>query len=164
MSRRSRLDSNFRLIARLYPGVHTVYGPYLSKDGRYRVVLYDGTRRITRQYAKLKMELKLKRRLHEHNETVDHWDGNTRNDRQSNLRLVARKQHCIDDALHIVPINMPCAYCGTVFTLSQNQRNARAQSKSGPFCSRSCTGKANSRGLQNIRAPMKKRYVRGKHR
>ena len=142
MSRRSRLDSNFRLIARLYPGVHTVYGPYLSKDGRYRVVLYDGTRRITRQYAKLKMELKLKRRLHEHNETVDHWDNNKKNDRYSNLRLLTRSEHAKQDAMRIEPILGNCKWCDSQFVLSKAQLDRYNDNKAGPFCSFSCRGKA----------------------
>ena len=147
MSRRKRLDRNMATISQLYPNVHTVYGPYLGKDGRYRVVLYDGTRRITRQYAKLKMEIKLGRRLHEHDETVDHFDDNKRNDRYSNLRILPRGKHASEDALRRDPVTGQCKWCATWFLLSREQLAPRNATKPGPYCSPSCRGKGNMVGL-----------------
>ncbi len=40
----------------LYPEFSNIYGPYLRRDGRRTVVLYDGERRSSRQLAKVRLE------------------------------------------------------------------------------------------------------------
>lgn len=163
MRRRERLDRNMNLVSYLYPGVHTVYGPYLGKDGRYRVVLYDGSRRMTRQYAKLKMELKLERRLHEHKETVDHFDNNKQNDRFSNLRILPRGEHARQDALRRDPVLDNCKWCDGWFILTRQQLEPRNQTKSGPYCSPSCRGSGIAAGKTG-RKKQHRTYSSKKHR
>lgn len=91
--RRDFLLRNQNLIGVLYPELK-IYGPYLSKDGRYRVVFSNGSTKVTRQYAKVKMEIKLERRLAA-NETVDHKNENKKDDRYSNLQLLTRRENVV---------------------------------------------------------------------
>jgi hypothetical protein len=72
----------------LYGQGYKVYGPYKRKqDGRKIVIVYDGLTRIAKQYAKVKLEIKLGRLLSSKDE-VDHIDGRKNNDRFSNLQLL----------------------------------------------------------------------------
>jgi hypothetical protein len=148
------------LISRVYNGIHTVYGPYNnSTDGRYRVVLYDGSRRITRQYSKLKMEIKLGRRLG-FNETVAHLDDNFHNDRYSNLRVIGRIKHVKLDVIRVKRKKLNCIWCDKLFrpTNDQNRR------KAGPFCGRLCTGQYGANvqngGSKLDKKPIIKRYYK----
>lgn len=139
IERRKRfIARNHNVIVSLYPNTRKVYGPYLAKDSRYRVVLYDGKRRITRQYAKLKMEVKLERRIFEP-ETVDHDDQNTRNDKYSNLVLRDRVTHAKLDAKRVKKSVLKCIWCKSKFKGKPRKRGA-----AGPFCSRTCTGQYGS--------------------
>jgi hypothetical protein len=81
-----------RQILKLYTEFHTVYGKYKRKDGRKIVILYNGEKRSARQYAKVKLEIKIKRRLRK-NEEVDHKDNNFRNDKFSNLQVLTGSQN-----------------------------------------------------------------------
>jgi hypothetical protein len=147
MTRKKWLDKHVKIISRLYNGIHTVYGPYIAKDGRRRVVIYDGHRRITRQYAKIKMEIRLNRRLIQ-NETVDHIDRNILNDDYGNLQVLDRSTHSRKDALKVrVKSKHKCVWCNQIIPLiTESQRNERT--KAGPFCSRSCAGSYGA-ALQN---------------
>jgi len=138
LKRKKRIKNNMDTIRSLYRGVQKVYGPYNnSSDGRYRVVLYDGKNRITRQYAKLKMEIKLGYRLGE-DDTVAHLDDNFHNDRYSNLAVIPRADHANLDAVRRKVTKAPCCQCGKVFTLTRYQIGNTG--KAGPFCSRKCSG------------------------
>lgn len=80
-------------ILKLYPRYHTVYGPYLRKnDNRKIIILYDGNKRSARLLAKVKLEVKLGRRLTK-NETVDHKDEISTNDKFSNLQVLSRRKN-----------------------------------------------------------------------
>ena len=139
MTRREWLLANSNLIGSLYPNTRKLYGPYKSvKDSRWRVVIYDGRLRRTRQYAKIKMEVKLERRLGP-NETVDHIDRNVTHDRYSNLRVIPRKQHAEEDALRQKQQIGKCVQCKKKFELTRNQIGT-CRNKAGPFCSRKCSG------------------------
>lgn len=85
---------------KLYGTNLVVYGPYKRKqDGRRIVVIYDGTRRITKLYAKVKLEIKIGRILSK-DETVDHIDKNPFNDKFSNLRMLSREKNARRSALN----------------------------------------------------------------
>lgn len=134
---------NYNLLVYLYPNTRCFYGPYLGKDKRYRVVIYDGVNRQTRQYAKLKMEIKLERRIEEP-ETVDHFNGNTRDDRYDNLQVLFRKEHIKKDVLRRPHLKLSCPLCNKTFEPSRNQiSNVNNRKSSGPFCSRVCAAKYN---------------------
>ena len=65
-----------------------IHGPYLRKDGRKHVcIVHADGRKQTRSYPRLLLEQKLGRPL-ESWETVDHVDGNFRNDSPENLRVL----------------------------------------------------------------------------
>lgn len=139
--RREFLLRNHNLLLNLYPNTIKIYGPYLGKDSRYRVVFYDGSKRQTRQYAKIKMEVKLERRIEEP-ETVDHKDRNTRNDRYSNLQILLKSEHCRKDVLRRPVLRCICPICEKEFEANQNQvTNANWRKTAGPFCSRQCVSK-----------------------
>lgn len=164
-SRREWLLDKQHILNKLYNGVERVYGPYLSKDQRYRVVLHSRKGKTTKQFSKIKMEVILGRRLGP-DETVDHKDNNTKNDRRKNLRVLDRSEHIKQDALRRRLIKLPCVFCGTVFTLTRDQIPKR-EGKAGPFCSRTCSGKYGAsvqNGAQRLgRDVPKPTYHRIKH-
>jgi hypothetical protein len=127
-------------ILTLYTEYDRVYGPYLRKsDGRRILSLSKiGTKGSTaKQYGRFLLEIKLNRRLSK-NETVDHIDGDFTNDNSDNLQLLTRVENSAKSAIRAKDIIGNCKWCKGEFTLSRNQRKCRY---SGPFCSRSCSGK-----------------------
>lgn len=121
-----------------------VYGPYTAKDGRRRVVireaLPDGTFvNETRSYPKYLVECALSEPL-ESNQTVDHVDRNFTNDDPWNLKVINLLAHTTLDAKRVRVEEVNCPMCGTLFTPTKNQRNARDHNRAGPFCSRKCSG------------------------
>lgn len=128
----------------IYENVLKSFGPYLGKDGRYRIILKlnNGSNK-TVSYPKYLMELHLGRYLEE-NETIDHIDGNPLNNDLSNLRVIDRKEHAYNDAIRNDKLIVTCAYCGKSFEIDGNKlynRNRTDRHQSGYFCSRSCSGK-----------------------
>lgn len=154
--RQNFLRRNHNLIVSLYPHTQRIYGPYLGKDGRYRVVLYDGNKRRTRQYSKIKMEIKLERLINEP-ETVDHDNGNKRDDRYENLVLRNRSDHAKLDAIRRKPKKVKCAWCDTKFIISRHQTSKRSNNSAGPFCSRSCSSSYNA-NKKNTGPILRKKY------
>ena len=71
----SNLSSPTKHIQKLYPACKKIYGPYLRKDGRLVIVLYDGVKRTAKQASRIIMEVHLGRVL-DPSETVDHIDRN----------------------------------------------------------------------------------------
>lgn len=70
-----------------------VYGPYLAKDNRKRVViLHDDGTRTTKSYPRVLLEAVLGRELLP-DETVDHIDGDCTNDSLENLRILSRAEN-----------------------------------------------------------------------
>lgn len=55
------------------------------------------------------MELHINKYLDE-DDTVDHIDGNIKNNDISNLRILKRKEHCKQDVLRIKDIVVKCCY------------------------------------------------------
>lgn len=126
-------------ILQLYPGYHTVYGPYLRKDGRKIIVLYDGEKRTAKQYARIKIEVYLERRLTK-KEEVDHKDNDYTNDHLKNLQVLSKSDN-IRKSRTLNKLKVKCVWCGGSFVLTYEQRKARSKKKAGPFCGRSCSGK-----------------------
>lgn len=77
-------------LQKLYPK-SVVYGPYIRKqDGRAMCVLVTASgKKLTKLYAKFKLEIKLGRKL-TRNDCVDHKDEDKTNDKFSNLQLLTR--------------------------------------------------------------------------
>ena len=128
----------------IYENVIKTNGPYLGKDGRYRIILKfnDGTKKGM-SYPKYLMEMHLERYL-EKDETVDHIDGKPLNNELSNLRGLNRQEHCSNDCIRNNSIIVTCTYCGKTFEIEGNKinsRNRRDRHQSGYFCSRRCSGK-----------------------
>ena len=123
-----------------------LYGPYLRYDGREHVVLVhkDG-RKQTVSYPKYLWETMIGRYLQD-DETVDHIDRNPLNNDVSNLQILKRSEHCKLDARHTIAQTFVCDICGLTFELSGRKLNDavhnRRNGKAGPYCSRSCAGKA----------------------
>lgn len=121
--------------ADLYGPSFKVYGPYRRKDGRKIVILYDGVKRSGRQYARIKLEIKLGRFLGP-DEEVDHKDGNFRNDKFRNLQLLSstknRKKQQVQ--LYGKPVKLYCAYCSTFVLKVYSKKRVRTR-----FCSHSCS-------------------------
>lgn len=122
-------------VLNLYPEFHEVYGPYLRSDGRRVVIMYDGVKRSSRQYAKVVLEVKLGRRL-VGDETVDHEDEDKTNDEPGNLRVLPS---AINSSLGASRPKQyaECATCTTTFELTRDQRTSRNKDKK-KFCSREC--------------------------
>lgn len=85
-------DNDKNKVLELYPEFNKLYGPYLQKDGRKRVVLFDGERRSSRLLAKVLLEVKLGRRLTPE-ETVDHRDEDASNDDPDNLQSLTQSDN-----------------------------------------------------------------------
>ena len=130
----------------LYPGFHTVYGPYSRPDGRLHVILIGSDLkgnqiRRTVSYPKLLVEINLGKRLLD-NETIDHQDRDSNNNNLSNFVVRPRSEHVSLDATRIFVENVNCCYCDKSFMPSISQiKNRSAQNTSGPFCSSQCSGK-----------------------
>lgn len=124
-----------------------IYGPYLRKDGRKHVIIYDGKRRQTMSYPKWLMEQKLGRFLGVE-ETIDHRDRDFTNDAPTNLRIRERKEHARVDAWYARHVAQFCIWCGKQLIRRRNhiRRNAK-QKKAGPFC-KCCAGRYGAQ-LQN---------------
>lgn len=130
-----------------------IYGPYLGKDKRLRIIVkFSNGTKTTVSYPKYLMEVHLGRYL-EKNETVDHIDGNPLNNDINNLQVLDRKVHCANDAIRVKDVTVICQYCGKEFTIEGSKledRNRKDRHQSGYFCSKSCSGKYGSE-VQNGR-------------
>lgn len=124
-----------------------VYGPYTRSDGRQHVILYDGVCRKTISYPKYLLEQKLGRQLTE-DETCDHIDNDYTNNDISNLQILSRADN-IKKAQSLMPKQIgtfTCPICNSSFTKEMRHVSGnRKQGKRGPYCSRSCAGKAGRR-------------------
>lgn len=125
-----------------------VYGVYWHKDGRSRVVvIFPDGKKKTVSYPKFLIEVKIGRFL-EPDETVDHIDGNPRNNDYSNLRILRRSEHAKVEAKRLKRMKFKCPMCGKIFWLSGSRLHHaisnRKRGQAGPFCSKSCAGKYGS--------------------
>lgn len=123
---------------------YKIYGPYLGKDGRLRIIGIDSNNmQHTISYPKYLMELHLGRHLDE-KEQVDHIDGNPLNNAVENLQIKTLGEHQILDVWRNKDVLVYCRYCGKPFTVKgykMHCRNRKDRHQSGYFCSRQCSGK-----------------------
>lgn len=123
-----------------------IYGSYdRNQDDRLTVVIvYPNGKKKTVSYPKYLMEVHLGRYLNK-DETVDHLDGNPRNNNLDNLVVKPRKEHVLEDVKRLKEQEFICPWCGGKFKLvGKKLHNAianRYKNKAGPFCSKSCAGK-----------------------
>lgn len=118
-----------------------IYGPYLRKDGRKHICIIDGDIKTTMSYPKYLMEQHLGRKLLD-TETVDHINRDFADDRIENLQILSPSEHSKLDAIRAKEYTDTCIWCKTEFTkrIKRYARHAKVQGKSGPFCSRKCSG------------------------
>jgi len=122
-----------------------VYGPYSQKDGRLIVIHYDGHVRRTQSYPRYLMELYLGRKL-ESWEEVDHINGDITDNRIGNFQLLTKSENVKKSAKRKKMLYFVCPICQADFQLDERtyKHNQLKQKRAGPYCSRSCAGKANS--------------------
>jgi hypothetical protein len=135
--------------------VSQIYGPYEDSTGRKRICIYFTDRKMTsKTYARYLMEMFLGRVLDPNQETVDHINGDYKDDQISNFRLLPRPEHARKDVLRVEneKICVSCVWCHKTFTSHTHTLNRLVRpGKAGPFCSRKCSGEYGA-SLQNGRA------------
>jgi len=123
-----------------------IYGPYdRNQDNRLTVVIvYPNGEKKTVSYPKYLMEVHLGRYLDE-DETVDHLDGNPRNNNLDNLVIKPRKEHVLEDVKRLKEQEFICPWCGGKFKLVGARLSKAISNRktgfAGPFCSKSCASK-----------------------
>lgn len=122
-----------------------IYGPYTRKDGRKHIcIVHDDGRKQTKSYPRYLLEQHLGRYLlpEEH---VDHINNDPFDDRIENLQILtlvenAKKAAALRPRKTHVFI---CPCCGNEAEKYLNQvKHNLNRGKSGPYCSRTCAGKA----------------------
>lgn len=147
------------LIDRVRPHLR-VYGPYLRKDGRCHILLWDGKKNKTISYPKWLMEQHLGRELDPNKETIDHIDRDFNNNDLSNLRIIPRSQHAREDTKRLRWIEVRCIWCDKTFMASPHDLDGNAKkAKSGPFCSKQCSG-AYGASVQNGGKILPRKYLK----
>lgn len=126
----------------------TVYGPYTRKDGRQIVIHYKNGKRTTQSYPRYLMEKHLGRKLKK-SEEVDHDDKDITNNNISNLKLLSKRANILRSIKPAVRIMFKCPTCLKQFKGLQRQykSNQLKQKKRGPYCSKSCAGKAGRKSV-----------------
>lgn len=119
-----------------------LYGPYLGKDNRLRVIYVENNKKTTISYPKYLMELNLNRHLTEM-ETVQHLDGNPLNNDLSNLTILNRSEHAKIDAIRLKDSILTCQWCKKEFLVKGSKlcHRLRNDRNSNSFCSKQCSGK-----------------------
>lgn len=126
--------------SKVYKG-YKILGPWTRYDGRKHSILFKSRKdKKTISYPKLLVEEALGEKL-KRNETIDHIDGNFKNDSFDNLRIVKRRDHSVKDSLRRPILKECCLMCNKHMTLTRSQISSRQQGKAGPFCSKSCAGR-----------------------
>lgn len=124
-----------------------MYGPYTRKDGRKHVVIiHDDGRRQTKSWPRVLMERKLGRELLP-NEEVDHIDHDFTNDDLDNLQILTKLENALKEMTRIERQRklhtFICPSCDKEATkFLNNVLGNLKKGRNGPYCSRSCAGKA----------------------
>ena len=126
--------------------MYKVYGPYTRPDGRQHVIHYDGKTRRTQSYPRYLMENYLGRTLFEW-EQVDHVDDDVTNNDISNLQLLTQTANLKKSRRYAEFADYLCPTCNNWFEMPvrQYRNNQLKQGKRGPYCSKSCAGRAGVR-------------------
>lgn len=130
------------LISKLYENCR-IYGPYLRKDNRKHVVIYNlvTKKRTTVSYPKFLLQEKIGRVL-TGEETTDHKDEDFTNDCIENLQILTRVENAKKSIVPAKIISLVCKWCNTEFQRRKavEDYNREFLLKEGPFCSRTCQG------------------------
>lgn len=126
-----------------------VYGPNYRPDGRKQVGIIDKhTNKYTFVlYSKYVYESTTGEKVPP-SMTIDHIDQDTTNDDFSNLRIISRSDNAKRSVIRLEAKEFTCPLCGKKFILEGRKLNDVYNSrivknvKSGPYCSKSCAGKA----------------------
>lgn len=131
-----------RKLSRVYGRSVRIRGPYLCRDGRKRVDVVAGSYVKSCLLARVRLEVKIGRRLRE-GETVDHINGDKTLDTYENIQLLSLSENASKAADKLLPLPMNCALCKREFTPTKEQckPSHHRNKKSGPFCSRRCSGR-----------------------
>jgi hypothetical protein len=148
----------------IYENVRKVYGPYLRKDGRQhiQIIFNDGSRKVV-SYPRYLLENHIGRILNL-NETVHHIDEDITNNNISNLEILNREEHSKLHAKKLISQKFICEVCNTEFELVGRKLHDaainRVRGKVGPFCGRSCAGKASHNTEQYSIQKIKREYYK----
>ena len=124
-----------------------IYGPYKRKDNRQHVVIvYDDGTKTTKSWPRVLMERHLGRKLLR-DETVDHINNDKTDNRIENLQLLSLKENNLKEMTRPERkrklYSFVCPNCGETATkYFNNVKGNEKKGRAGPFCSRSCAGKA----------------------
>lgn len=129
-----------KILSKIYGEPCRLSRTYLCRDGRKRLDVIFSTWKKTYQLARVKLEIKLRRRL-EKWEDADHKDGDHTNDRFSNLQVLTKVENAAKAARRRKVKRIRCIECQNKFRPTRHQTDARARKKAGPFCSRKCSGR-----------------------
>lgn len=107
-------------------------------------VWYDDGSHGTTLYSRYLMEQHLGRRLDPVSETVDHINDDFTDDRIDNLQLMTRADNARKSARprETMDFTCPIRLTDSVGRARNYRQNQLVQGKSGPYCSKSCAGKA----------------------
>ncbi len=127
-----------------------IYGPYVRNDnGRRQIVIKrDDGRMTSKSYSKHLLEQHLGRAL-VGEETSDHINENSSDDRIENLQVLTRIENAKKSAAlgpKAETYVFACPECGIMSEkLMRHVKSNWKKGKVGPFCSRTCSGLHNQR-------------------
>ena len=115
----------------------------INRDNRRTLLLINGGKRSSTQYARYLLSIKLGRFLKKE-ETVDHIDGDKTNDDINNLQILSIKEN-VRKSQKKPDFILVCPVCKCKFTASRTKvsgREKKRKIKMGEMCcSRKCGGK-----------------------
>jgi hypothetical protein len=119
-----------------------VYGPYTRQDGRQHVILYSDGERRTQSYPRYLWEQEYGPIPEGYD--VHHIDEDFTNNVISNFELKFHPQHVSEHQSPAEMVDFVCPHCGKFASKPARfiRGNQKKKGKSGPYCSRSCAGKA----------------------